>query len=65
MRSKSSLLPLIQKSGEAWRWIRARAAGDVADTDPERHVGMPLHRARQRLEVSVDVSDRADGHPAQ
>src|SRR5688572_23668920 len=46
------------------RWIRARPAGEIADADPVRHVWMALHGVRQRVEVSVDVSDRADDHPA-
>jgi hypothetical protein len=40
--------------------IRAGPAGEIANTDPQRHVRVPFHRASQRVEVAVNVGDRAD-----
>src|SRR5262245_31435441 len=46
------------------RRIRPGAAGEIADANPQRNVGMTFHRQRQCVEVPVDVSDRADRYPA-
>ena len=44
------------------REILAVVARDVADADPQRHVGVPLHDDLNRLELAVDVAERADLH---
>ena len=49
---------MVERRG--WLRVGTGAACNVADAEPERHLGVPLHRAAHGVEVSVDVGERAD-----
>jgi hypothetical protein len=44
------------------REVLAVVARDVADADPQRHVGVPLHDELNGAEFAVDVAERAYLH---
>jgi hypothetical protein len=61
-RSRSLRVALDPVKRRARLRILTGQAAQVSGAEPEGHVRMTLHDAIERLEVAVDVTDRAEQH---